>query len=212
MQLFPQHMPPRPDMASHRQSPALGMALRIRSEQGIEQAERYLAAMEPYLAPAERGYIARQLGVRLQPRSEPAGSAEHMYSPGPVWAQDASERGRMNAEAEGFAPQNPFLEPDIGGRAPFVSPVAGPPAPLNNANPFAAGGNNPMMGQLMQMLGGMNGGLGGAGNGLGQMGQLAPLMQMLGGANHGGGQMGSLMQMLNMMSMMGGFPGAKGKK
>lgn len=46
-------------------SPALTMASRIRSEQGPERAAQYLNAMEPFLAPGERTYIAYTLGLPM---------------------------------------------------------------------------------------------------------------------------------------------------
>lgn len=44
-------------------SPAFTMASRIKREQGAGRAAEYLAAMEPYLAPAERAHIASQLNL-----------------------------------------------------------------------------------------------------------------------------------------------------
>ena len=46
-------------------SPALTMASRIRAEQGPERAAQYLSAMEPFLAPGERTYIAYTLGLPM---------------------------------------------------------------------------------------------------------------------------------------------------
>lgn len=46
-------------------SPALTMASRIRAEQGPERAAQYLSAMEPFLAPGERTYIAYTLGLPI---------------------------------------------------------------------------------------------------------------------------------------------------
>ena len=56
-------------------SPALTMASRIRAEQGPERAAQYLSAMEPFLAPGERTYIAYTLGL---PMPQPV---QHSYSP-----------------------------------------------------------------------------------------------------------------------------------
>ena len=47
-------------------SPALLMARRIRGEQGIEQLKRFLEAMEPFVAPAERRMIAESMGIKLR--------------------------------------------------------------------------------------------------------------------------------------------------
>ena len=56
-------------------SPALTMASRIRAEQGPERAAQYLSAMEPFLAPGERTYIAYTLGL---PMPQPV---QQSYSP-----------------------------------------------------------------------------------------------------------------------------------
>lgn len=48
-------------------SPAWLLAKRIRTEQGIEHLRRYLDAMEPFLAPAERVWIARSFGMPYDP-------------------------------------------------------------------------------------------------------------------------------------------------
>ena len=56
-------------------SPALTMASRIRAEQGPERAAQYLGAMEPFLAPGERTYIAYTLGL---PMPQPV---QQSYSP-----------------------------------------------------------------------------------------------------------------------------------
>jgi hypothetical protein len=46
-------------------SPALQLARRIRYEQGTEQLRRYLSAIEPFIAPAERAAIAKQMGIQI---------------------------------------------------------------------------------------------------------------------------------------------------
>jgi len=56
-------------------SPAMTMASRIRAEQGPERAAQYLSAMEPFLAPGERTYIAYTLGL---PMPQPV---QQSYSP-----------------------------------------------------------------------------------------------------------------------------------
>ena len=58
-------------------SPALVMASRIRAEQGPERAAQYLNAMEPFLAPGERTYIAYTLGLPLPQPVQPS------YAPPP---------------------------------------------------------------------------------------------------------------------------------
>lgn len=65
-------------------SPALLMARRIRGEQGIEQLKRFLEAMEPFVAPAERRMIAESMGIKLRTaekgrqRDGRAAASEHM--------------------------------------------------------------------------------------------------------------------------------------
>lgn len=54
-------MPVKPDIIEEA-SPALLMARRIRSEQGVEQLKRFLNSMEPFVAPAERWKIAESMG------------------------------------------------------------------------------------------------------------------------------------------------------
>lgn len=54
-----------PQRRQEGNSPALTMASRIRAEQGPERAAQYLNAMEPFLAPGERTYIAYTLGLPI---------------------------------------------------------------------------------------------------------------------------------------------------
>lgn len=163
MQKTAPSMPPRPKPASGpMRSPAFSMAQRIKSEQGAEQAGRYLMAMEPYLAPAERAHIAEQLGVKL-----PTASAQATPPP----------------------PMQPPALPPV--QTPAQSPVPSAPPMQNNApfasgaNPLAALGNLGRQGVPMQMLqmlsalgGGNNGGVGALGGGLGNLGNIAQLAQL----------------------------------
>ena len=71
------HQGRRPIQNAHQQiSPAYSLALRIKTEQGPNQAAEFLAAMEPFIAPAERIHIADQLGLPLieyrRPHQAPA--------------------------------------------------------------------------------------------------------------------------------------------
>lgn len=65
-----------PQRRQEGNSPALTMASRIRSEQGPERAAQYLNAMEPFLAPGERTYIAYTLGLPI-----PQPSAQSTFAP-----------------------------------------------------------------------------------------------------------------------------------
>lgn len=69
-------------------SPALTMASRIRAEQGPERAAQYLSAMEPFLAPGERTYIAYTLGLPIpQPVQQSYSPPQHqMPNMGPLGA------------------------------------------------------------------------------------------------------------------------------
>lgn len=58
------------------------MASRIRSEQGPERAAQYLSAMEPFLAPGERTYIAYTLGLPIpQPSSQSSFTPQQSMGP-----------------------------------------------------------------------------------------------------------------------------------
>ena len=68
-------------------SPALTMASRIRAEQGPERAAQYLSAMEPFLAPGERTYIAYTLGLPIpQPVQQGYSAPQQAPSMGPLGA------------------------------------------------------------------------------------------------------------------------------
>ena len=68
-------------------SPALTMASRIRAEQGPERATQYLSAMEPFLAPGERTYIAYTLGLPIpQPVQQGYSAPQQTPSMGPLGA------------------------------------------------------------------------------------------------------------------------------
>lgn len=127
--------------------PALLLARRIRREQGAEQARRFLAAMEPFLAPNERMTIAEQLGIRLQtPNPPPKGnrrqpeSVQTPTSPSedPQTRQQNPQNGRNN-DFSNMAQQIQMLQ--------MLSQMNG-----------QGGGFNPML--LSQLMNGMNGGKG----------------------------------------------------
>ncbi|MBQ7091259.1 MAG: hypothetical protein IJN83_01225 [Clostridia bacterium] len=66
-------------------SPALTMASRIRAEQGPERAAQYLSAMEPFLAPGERTYIAYTLGLPMpQPVQQSYSAPQQQPNMGPL--------------------------------------------------------------------------------------------------------------------------------
>jgi len=68
-------------------SPALTMASRIRAEQGPERVAQYLSAMEPFLAPGERTYIAYTLGLPIpQPVQQSYTPSQQMPNMGPLGA------------------------------------------------------------------------------------------------------------------------------
>ena len=66
------------------------MASRIRAEQGPERAAQYLSAMEPFLAPGERTYIAYTLGL---PMPQPV---QQSYSP-PQQQPNMGPRGSLGS-------------------------------------------------------------------------------------------------------------------
>lgn len=110
-------------------SPAMQLAQRIRREQGLEHARRYLEAMEPFIALGERERIAEHIGVPLAvKRAEP-----HTNS-APV---------KNNGQNFNNAPNNP-MGGGMGG---------GPMGGMGNM------GANPMqLMQMMSQMGGSGGG------------------------------------------------------
>ena len=76
-----------PQRRQENSSPALTMASRIRAEQGPERAAQYLSAMEPFLAPGERTYIAYTLGLPIpQPVQQSYTPPQQMPNMGPLGA------------------------------------------------------------------------------------------------------------------------------
>ena len=67
-------------------SPALTMASRIRAEQGPERAAQYLSAMEPFLAPGERTYIAYTLGLPIPQSVQQSYTPPQTPNMGPIGA------------------------------------------------------------------------------------------------------------------------------
>ncbi len=116
-------------------SPALVMACRIRSEQGVERTRQYLMAMEPYIAPAERAHIAQQLGIQLPARQErPEPQSAPQNSPSGFQMPDFLNGGMPN-----LGNMNTNAMPNFGNMG---------------------GGNLQQMMQLMNAFGGMQGGKG----------------------------------------------------
>ncbi len=126
-------MPVKPDIIEEA-SPALLMARRIRSEQGVEQLKRFLNSMEPFVAPAERMKIAESMGVRLNPsspRSEPEA------------AKSSAGAGVPNV------PSTPMMGQGQGNPMSILSSMLG----QKGMGAGTGGGLDPMM--LMQMMNGM---------------------------------------------------------
>ncbi|MBR0025837.1 MAG: hypothetical protein IJP37_01625 [Clostridia bacterium] len=126
--------------------PALLLARRIRREQGAEQVRRFLAAMEPFLAPNERQSIAEQLGIRLQTQNPP-----------PKGNQRQTESAQMpTSHPEEPQPrQRPNPQND---RNNDLSNLAQQVQLLQMLSQMGnqGGGFNPML--LSQLMNGMNGG------------------------------------------------------
>lgn len=127
-------------------SPALIMARRIRSEQGVERTRQYLIAMEPYIAPAERAHIAQQLGIQLpahaektEPQSVPQSNTTGFQMPG------SSNGGMPN-----FGNMNTNAMPNFGNMNTNAMPNLG----------NMGGGNLQQMMQMMNAFGGLQGGKG----------------------------------------------------
>ena len=126
-------MPVKPEIIEEA-SPALLMARRIRSEQGVEQLKRFLNSMEPFVAPAERMKIAESMGVRLNPSGPKAEPQAAKPSPG---------AGMPNI------PSTPATGQSQGNPMSLLSSMLGQKG-MGAAN---GGGLDPMM--LMQMMNGM---------------------------------------------------------
>lgn len=168
--IAPNTVPPRQSDGNQNNrntggSPALMMGRRIRAEQGAERAQQYLAAMEPFVAPAERAHIAQQLGVQLPARAER--NKELQAQPQGESSQPPNFGGMPNFSGipnfGGGGTPNFSGMPNLGG-------MSGMP---NFAN-MAGGGNN--IAQMMQMMNAFNA-MGGGGKG-----KMDPMMmaQMLG--------------------------------
>ncbi|MCE5234673.1 MAG: hypothetical protein ABFC62_03385 [Clostridiaceae bacterium] len=156
--IAPNTVPPRQSDGNRNNqntggSPALMMGRRIRAEQGAERAQQYLAAMEPFVAPAERAHIAQQLGVQLPVR------AERNKEPQPP------------PQGESFQPPNFGGMPNFSGMPNFGG---GGMNGMPNFAGLGGGGNN--LAQMMQMMNAFNA-MGGGGKG-----KMDPMMmaQMLG--------------------------------
>ena len=166
--IAPHTLPPQKTKPGNGQSPmeknqplppALLLARRIRREQGVEQVRRFLAAMEPFLAPNERMAIAEQLGIRL-PAPQPSGNQ--------------APRG-TSRQPESVTMPSPGMKDghDTANARPQ-------PSQQNSANNNFS--NMAQQMQLMQMLSQMSGG--GQGGGFNPM-MLAQLMNSM---NNGGGK------------------------
>lgn len=98
-------MPVKPDIIEEA-SPALLMARRIRSEQGVEQLKRFLNSMEPFVAPAERMKIAESMGVRLNPsgpKAEPQAAKPISRGRNAQYSQhsgDGAKSGQSNVPSQ----------------------------------------------------------------------------------------------------------------
>lgn len=120
--------------------PALELARRIRREQGGKQVQRFLEAMEPFLAPFERQSIAEQMGVSLPARPVPESHAS-CPAPGRPWRQPP------------YAAPPPAASPTGGMNSQLLMQLLGQ---MTGGKGLAggAGGMNPAM--LAQLLGSMN--------------------------------------------------------
>jgi len=145
MQKMPPNMPtrrnvPKTPYGGESASPALRMAQRIRDEQGPGRAREYLHAMEPYLAPAERSYIAEQMGIPLpQRKREPAS----LRPPGPPSRAEPGTAASQSGQPPmgGGGPGNPPLQ-----LLQLLSGMQG------GANAAQGMGNMMQMAQMLQTL------------------------------------------------------------
>ncbi|MDO4568428.1 MAG: hypothetical protein Q4B99_05645 [Clostridia bacterium] len=136
-------VPKRPqnpvEPAGSEPSPALQLARRIRAEQGVGQLKRFLNAIEPFVAPAERQSIAESMGVRLEN------------------AQDEQAMPRQSPYRDGAAPSSaPYGSPAINaGGMDMFSLLQGIMGRQGGAPTQGSGGGmDPML--LAQLMNAMN--------------------------------------------------------
>ena len=127
-----------PQRRQENSSPALTMASRIRAEQGPERAAQYLSAMEPFLAPGERTYIAYTLGL---PIPQPV---QQSYTP-PQQMPNMGHLGALGGMGNGGGLNN------IGSIMQIMQL-------MNSLQGAQSGGNNPLMQMLGSLMGGGNNG------------------------------------------------------
>jgi hypothetical protein len=130
-------------------SPALQLARRIRYEQGTEQVRRYLSAIEPFIAPAERAAIAKQMGIQIVKAHSAPKEAESR----PVIQQESPDEPSESYQPRQAGPANSqqmqmmqMLAQLAGGGMPGLGNLGGA---MNSS-----GGLNPML--LAQLLSNFN--------------------------------------------------------
>lgn len=150
--LPPQKRPIQPQSQENQQTatPAQMLARRIRREQGPEQAKRFLYAMEPFIAPAERMNIAKMLGIQLEyrPDNRHTGAQQNAHYPeqhydAPVFNQSPQQQ----PAGDGFMGQMP--QGGMNRPMQMMQMLSQMPGMAGGAG----GAMNPMM--LAQMFGGM---------------------------------------------------------
>ncbi|OQB23915.1 MAG: hypothetical protein BWY11_01520 [Firmicutes bacterium ADurb.Bin182] len=138
-------------------SPALQLAQRIRYEQGTEQLRRYLTAIEPFIAPAERAAIAKQMGIQIvKAQQSPPQSQNQYFQP-----EEAGGSGQINENRQSQQPDTANNSGRMNQQMQIIQLLAqlaggGMPGLGNLSNAFnsSGGGMNPML--LAQLLNSLN--------------------------------------------------------
>lgn len=104
----PQHQSQGMRTVQHRdteQSPALLMARRVNTEQGVQQLKAYLLAIEPFVAPNELRNISGSFGLDFDSIERPV-----KQTPAPEKNRKQSSMGGMNTGSMGGNNQMQMLQ------------------------------------------------------------------------------------------------------
>lgn len=143
-----QRQQPYVEQGSSEPSPALLMARRIRAEQGIDQLKRFLMAIEPFVAPAEREGIANSMGIHIEPSPPPNQERpQPNMNNGMPFGQGTFNQGEMNPM---------YLLQNLMGRGNGMGGMGnmGNMGGMGGMGGNAQGLDPMMLAQLMNMMGG----------------------------------------------------------